>query len=189
MVAMRVLDTFAPDDVAAVRALADEVETETGIEPLGAETWAGLAGNSVLGDLGVLATDDAGRPVGYAHASHHHPGEWSIELAAPARAGGERGHLLAAATDAVAATGGGRVTLWVHGASGATDADDLAKAGGFAPERELLQLRVPLPLAEAPSWPTGVVVRTFRPREDDDAWLGVNNRAFAGHPEQGDWTT
>ena len=62
-------------------------------------------------------------------------------------------------------------------------------AEGFVPERDLLQMRVPLPL------PDGVVratrplhTRPFVPGRDDEAWVETNNRAFAGHPEQGAWS-
>ena len=63
------------------------------------------------------------------------------------------------------------------------------RTAGFAPERELRQLRVPLPLASepAPKWPSGVSVRTFVPGRDDEAWLSVNNRAFAADPDQSGW--
>jgi mycothiol synthase len=41
-------------------------------------------------------------------------------------------------------------------------------------------------LAE-PRLPDGVSIRPFRPEFDSDAWLAVNARAFASHPEQGRW--
>ena len=46
----------------------------------------------------------------------------------------------------------------------------------------------PLPIAEPPQWPPDVEVRAFRPGLDDEAWLAVNNRAFADDPDQRGWT-
>jgi mycothiol synthase len=60
----------------------------------------------------------------------------------------------------------------------------MAAGHGLHLQRELLQMRRPLP-ADAHST---VTVRSFRPGRDDEAWLAVNNRAFAWHPDQSGWT-
>lgn len=62
------------------------------------------------------------------------------------------------------------------------------EAAAFRPERELHQVRVRLPIPLATDVPPGVVLRPFRTGSDEDAWLAVNNAAFAGHPENGAWT-
>lgn len=59
---------------------------------------------------------------------------------------------------------------------------------GFIEERELRQLRRPLPPNESPRFGPGVRVEAFVPGRDEETWLEVNNRAFAGHPENGRWT-
>jgi mycothiol synthase len=68
------------------------------------------------------------------------------------------------------------------------DDDDVAPLG-FHPERDVVQMRVPLPLPrDTVASVRPVVTRAFVPGQDDDAWLSINNRAFADHPEQGGWT-
>lgn len=68
-------------------------------------------------------------------------------------------------------------------------ADDRAEAddAGLRLTREILQLRVPLPLAIPPDAPV-ITTRPFVPGVDDAALLEVNNRAFAWHPDQSDWS-
>jgi mycothiol synthase len=95
---------------------------------------------------------------------------------------GIAGDVLAAAVDVVAGDGGGRVQWWAFDATPADD--DLARAAGLAMTRELHQMRVPLPS----DLPFDVTTRPFEPGRDEAAWLAVNNRAFATHPEQGGWT-
>jgi mycothiol synthase len=75
------------------------------------------------------------------------------------------------------------VRFWAHHAT--PDDDRIAAAHRLRLERELLQMRVPLPV-EGPRIP--LATRAFVPGADESAWLRVNNRAFVTHPEQGGWT-
>jgi mycothiol synthase len=178
-----VLRDFSADDVARVRALADAVEAATGIVPLGDDAWTGMHARTGR-DRGLFdASGDA-----YAHLARHHEHEWSIELVVVPDATVDRDALLADALGVIADDGGGHVTYWVHGTESDPGSDARAKGAGFVAERDLLQMRVPLPLADRARWPEGTTVRTFRVGEDEAAWVPVNNRAFAGHPEQGAWT-
>ncbi|MEV6344452.1 mycothiol synthase [Actinoplanes sp. NPDC051851] len=90
-------------------------------------------------------------------------------------------------TDLLAAAGPGPLRFWAHGDDPGAAA--FAERAGFTRDRVLWQMRRSLlePLPEIPL-PEGVTVRGFRPGHDEQAWLGVNSRAFAHHPEQGRWT-
>jgi len=86
-----------------------------------------------------------------------------------------------------AAADGDPIRLWAHGDLPA--AGMLALAAGFERFRALWQMRRPLgDRVEQPVLPAGTTLRTFRPGQDEDEWLGLNARAFAKHPEQGAWT-
>jgi len=77
---------------------------------------------------------------------------------------------------------------WAHGDHPASRI--LAARTGFEAVRTLYQLRMPVPGPSAGSGNAGdgVVVEAFRPGVDDEAWVELNARVFADHPEQGSIT-
>jgi mycothiol synthase len=164
---------LTPDQLAAVLALAHAAEEFDGNPPLSEETLLRLR----RGADGVHLLVNDGRD-GYGHVAADGAAELVI---APARRGRGLGRALARA--ALAASGG-ILEVWSHGDHPAAAA--LARELGFERTRVLRQLRrpltEPLPAAELPS---GVSLRAFEPGRDDEAWVRVNARAFAGHPEQG----
>jgi mycothiol synthase len=129
----------------------------------------------------------AGNLAGYAHLDPPGPaasrgGELVIHPASR-----RHGLGLALARALLAAGDGTEVWIWAHGDLPA--ARRLAAVSGFTRARALWQMRRPLagPLPE-PARPAGVTFRTFAPGQDEEAWLSLNARAFASHPEQGGWT-
>jgi len=138
-------------------------------------------------DSAALFVDDSA----YAHVArgdNSTPAHWvlGVALTPAARTLGIRRTLVDAAARHVAERGGGRLVLWVLGASSTDDAE-LAAAGMHA-ARDLYEMRVVLPLEREPKWPAHTHVRAFETGRDEAAWLAVNNEAFAGHAEQGGWT-
>lgn len=174
-------------DIAEVSALLAEAQHVDGHRPLGEHKWLDLVHGGRTGFAGFVARNRPdGRLVGYAQLSRGHQ-TWGVEVVvAPDRRSAEDGvgiDLLRAALDEVADQGGGHVHLWVPKPTSVTDT--IATAAGLRQGRDLLQMRVALPLVgESSTLP----VRPFRPGHDEAAWLAVNNRAFASHPEQGGWT-
>ena len=73
-----------------------------------------------------------------------------------------------------------RPQWWIEAPDDA--ADNIAAAAGWERVRTLVQLRRPLPLDPPPQVPG---LRTFDADRDIDAWLALNNEAFAWHPDQG----
>jgi mycothiol synthase len=109
---------------------------------------------------------------------------WDFELTYERNAEGREDavEVLTAAVGRVREGGGGRAHLWI---SRPDEADDrMAAAAGLGPERDLWEVRRPLPVGEA--WE--LETRPFVVGQDEATWLDVNNRAFAWHAEQSGWT-
>jgi len=156
-----------------------------------AASAAGAAGDgTVPGFLAVTARDPArGTLVGYAQVDDEgDPTSSSAELVVPRNDPGRArlaDRLLGAAVGAFRAAGGGHLRLWVTRPG--PDDDARATAHGLTWERDLLQLRCALPLPAPTRADEVVTTRPFRVGLDEPAWITANNRAFAGHPEQGSW--
>jgi mycothiol synthase len=171
---------------AAVRALAAEAAEHDGVPPLSEQPLLWLTGGGP-DTVHLLVGDDATGLLGYAQVDTRDPDLATAEVVVdPAhRRHGTGSALLDAALVAVRARGGAAVDVWAHG--DVAPARALAAARGLAAVRELWQMALdPLVVAdEVPPLPDAVTVRPFEPGRDEDAWVAVNARAFAQHPEQG----
>jgi mycothiol synthase len=184
-------DGTLPKAVAGrVMALADSVAEADGTAPLSEEARYVVAhGGKGVRHFTLTLPDKT--VAGYAHlvpaAAGAPDDDWSGELlVAPDWRRRGFGSALAAALVGHAA--GRAVRVWAHGDLPAAAA--LAKSAGFTKARSLWRLRASLRDAVVPEpvFPDDVTVRTFRRGADEQAWLAVNARAFAHHPEQGGWS-
>ncbi|PWU58111.1 mycothiol synthase [Micromonospora sp. S4605] len=178
-------DRLSPAEVADVLALARLAGDTDGADPLDEHVLLRLR-DPRASAVHLTARGDDGRLTGYAHLDTTDAASGiGVELVVhPAHRRRGTGRALARGVLAAAT---GPLRAWAHGdhPSAAALAVDL----GFHRARVLWQLRRPLtaPLDE-PRLPDGVALRAFRPGADDAAWLDLNARAFAEHPEQGRWT-
>jgi mycothiol synthase len=171
-------------DRSAIGAVLAAAERADGHEPLSDQQRLDLARGGGGGFAAVVARDE-NEPVGLAVISQGNQSstiELVIDPAQRADFTSVGAELLAAALDVVRSDGGGEVHWWVF--QPGAEHDVLAGRFGLTVGRELLQMRRPLPTG----LPFDVPTRPFVPDVDDAAWVEVNNRAFAAHPEQGGWT-
>ncbi|GAA2086328.1 mycothiol synthase [Actinomadura alba] len=170
-------------EIDAANALIDAATAADGVRPLSDQSMLHLRHGGDGRALSVLLYDSEGALAGYGHLE---PGaEPSGELVVhPAHRGRGHGRELALAMLEAAK---GSLRVWAHSESPAAAA--LARSLGFERVRALWKMRRPLadPLPE-PVVPDGVRIRTFAVGHDEAAWLELNRRAFADHPEQGSLT-
>lgn len=175
-----------PEDVTALDGLITVVEECDGHRPIGEHKYLSLFHGDPAETVGLVMESPSRELVGYAALSEFPDGTWGLELAVhPLHRSVENFHrLIEAACGLCSDNGGSRIRAWAFQPRLSAELE----AAGFVPERELRQLRMPLPVGEGPSFPDSVQVVAFRPGHDEEAWLEVNNAAFAGHPENGNWT-
>jgi mycothiol synthase len=206
---------LSPDDLAAVGELLAAASEADAHPALGEHAWLDLVQGGREGFAGLVAWEPGHpHPVGYAQLSRgphgpagnegtvHHQGDanagqrgqgaetdrlsWALEVVVDPhhRVPGNTVaiDLVRAALGLVAREGGGHIHLWVNRPG--PFHDRLAAEVGLSPGRALYQMTRTLPLDVHAT----IKTRPFEVGRDEAAWLKVNNRAFAWHPEQGGWT-
>lgn len=173
-------DTLTPETIARIRELADAASGTDGSAPLGEHILMRLGGSGPH-----LVAADSDRLVGYAQLDPAGAQPTAELVVHPDHR--RRGIGRTLVRELLTTAGPDGLQIWAHGELPGALA--LAREFDFRQVRSLLQLHrgltdPPLPSVELPA---DVVLRTFRPGEDDQQFLRVNNAAFDWHPEQGGW--
>ena len=174
------LDSTTQEQVLALVAAASELD---GVPPLAEHVLLHLRHGGDIADSHFIATRD-GQLVGYAHLDLTDEVEGpsaEIVVAPHARNQGIGSELVSAIIEA----SGSRLRLWSHG--DLPSAQSIAQHHGFQRVRTVVQMRRSLgdPI---PDLDNSIPIRSFLVGLDEKAWLELNNAAFAGHPEQSDWS-
>nr|WP_221378418.1 mycothiol synthase [Actinoplanes polyasparticus] len=178
MTTVRPVDRLSAAEAAEVLALASAAEQADGVYPLSEDVVLRVRGGGAPTAHTHFLAYAGERLAGYAYLERDGSGELFVHPSAR-----RHGH----GTALLTAVGQGPLRFWAHGDEPGARA--FAEKNGFERVRVLWQMRRSLtePLPEIPL-PPGITLRSFRPGHDEQAWLGVNARAFAHHPEQGRWT-
>lgn len=174
------LDPLSQDRVLGLVA---SVTDHDGVPPLAEHVLLHLRHGGDIADSHFLA-DISDQLAGYAHLDLTDVIEGpsaEIVVSAEFRNKGIGSALL----QAVKEVAGDRLRLWSHG--DLPGAQVIAERHGFQRVRTVVQMRRSLgdPIPEIdPS----IAIRSFLVGLDEPAWLSLNNIAFAGHPEQADWS-
>jgi len=173
-----------PAEVDAVLAVAAAATATDGVAPFSEQTILSLRNAADFPDVRHFLVREADAIIGYAQVdkgAHTASAELVIHPAFRGRGFGRR------LIEDVLGAGDGPVAIWAHGEGPAARA--LAEKLRLTRSRVLFKMCRPLERPLPPvRLPDDVRLRSFRVGSDDAAWLRVNSRAFATHPEQGKWT-
>jgi mycothiol synthase len=161
----------------------EQLGARLGARPLSDHLWLDLRSGGGEGSHSVRVADADGT-IALAHISAANDGSVLEVVVDPTVADVERIRDDAAETvvDHFRRRGGGTLAWWLDDPDEHDEA--IVEQLGLLPWRTLHEMRRPLPHELHAT----VDTRAFVPGVDDDAWLSVNNRAFAEHGEQGGWT-
>lgn len=172
-----------PAELPEIEALLADVERIDGHPPIGERKSFGLT--RFHPDLRGLTGRSDANLVAFVAFSPAEAGAWAMEIAIrPSHRDSEvYAQIFRRAVEEAERLNAERLRAWIFSPGLAA----AAVSAGFVEERRLFKMERGLPVDQKPHFPEEITVRSFRPGLDNDDWLALNNRAFAGHPENGDW--